>query len=111
MIVVQSGCANSAFEKVYKQVLTEDLNGGTLLVMDTVTISQLKMQPSKVIARSLDYPVAVEKRNEVKAYLIGKELYEKVMRLLEDYVDKAVVKKTNFSKGRDFEAVAKELGI
>lgn len=79
--------------------------------MDTVTISQLKTHPSKVIAKSFDYPVAVEKRNEVKAYLIGKELYEKIVRLIEDYIDKTVVKKTDFSKGRDFEAVAKELGI
>lgn len=79
--------------------------------MDTVTISQLKMQPSKVIARAFDYPVAVEKRHQVKAYLVGKELYEKLILLIEDHLDQAVVKRTDFTKGRDFETVAKQLGI
>lgn len=79
--------------------------------MDTVTISQLKMQPSKIIARAFDYPVAVERRNKVKAYLIGKELYEKIVLLVEDYFDKTAIKKTDFRKGRDFETVAEELGI
>jgi len=79
--------------------------------METVTISQLKSQPSKIIGSALDYPVAVAKRTQVKAYLIGKELYEKIISLLEDYIDKTIVKKTNFRKGRDFEKVAKELGI
>lgn len=79
--------------------------------MNSVSVSQLKVNPSAVINQSLDYPVAVEKRNQVKAYVIGKELYEKIITYIEDYLDKLVVKKTNFSKGRDFEKVAKELGI
>lgn len=79
--------------------------------MDAVSISQLKTHPSGAIAKALDYPVAVEKRNKVKAYLIGKELYEKIVSLIEDYIDRVAVKKTDFRQGRDFEAVAKELGI
>jgi len=79
--------------------------------METVTISQLKSQPSKIIGSALDYPVAVAKRTQIKAYLIGKELYEKIVSLLEDYIDKTIVKKTDFRKGRDFEKVAKQLGI
>ncbi len=79
--------------------------------MEIVTISQLKSQPSKIIVNALDYPVAVAKRTQIKAYLIGKELYEKIISLLEDYIDKTIVKKTDFRKGKDFEKVAKELGI
>lgn len=74
-------------------------------------MTQLKTRPSKVISEASDYPVAVESRNKVKAYLIGKELYEKIVAFIEDWIDKAVIEKTDFKKGRDFEEVAKELGI
>lgn len=79
--------------------------------MDNVSISQLKAHPSKAILKASDYPVAVENRNKVKAYLIGKELYGKIVSFMEGYIDKAIIKKTDFSKGKDFEEVAKKLGV
>lgn len=79
--------------------------------MTTISISQLKVNPSSVIAQAADYPVAVENRNKVQAYLIGKNLYERLMVLLEDAVDVKAVKNTDFAKGKDFERVAKDLGI
>ena len=79
--------------------------------MNNVSISQLKINPSRVISQASDYPVAVEKRNQIKAYIIGKELYEKIVGYIEDYLDKLVVKNTDFSKGKDFEKVTKELGL
>ena len=79
--------------------------------MDVVSISQLKASPSKVIAQAEDYPVAVGNRNKIKAYLLGKDLYEKITQYLEDYLDKQVVSKADFSQGEDFEKVAKSLGI
>ncbi len=79
--------------------------------MNSFSISQLKTFPSKIIVEATDYPVAVESRNKVKAYLIGKELYEKIVYFIEDYIDKAAVGKADFRKGKDFEEVAKELGI
>jgi len=79
--------------------------------MDAVSISQLKTNPSRVIAESGDFPVAVESRNKVKAYLVGKKLYEKIISCLEDQVDKRAIEETDFDKGKDFEKVAKSLGI
>lgn len=79
--------------------------------MNTTSISQLKVNPSAVISEARDYPVAVENRNKVEAYLIGKNLYEKMVRFIEDYLDAAAVKETRMGKGKDFEEVAKELGI
>ena len=79
--------------------------------MNNVSISQLKINPSRVISQASDYPVAVEKRNQIKAYVIGKELYEKIIAYIEDYLDKLAVKNTDFSKGKDFEKVTKELGL
>jgi len=34
-----------------------------------------------------------------------------ILSLIEDYLDSTIVDKTDFSKGKDFEKVAKELGI
>ncbi len=79
--------------------------------MINVSISELKVNPSKVINEALDYPVAVQNRNKVQAYLIGKDLYNKLVLYIEDYIDRQVIKKTDFKKGRDFEKIAKELGI
>lgn len=79
--------------------------------MTTISISQLKTNPSKIIEQSSDYPVAVEKRNEVKAYLVGKDLFEKIISHMEDYLDKKAVRDTDFRKGRKFEEIAADLGI
>lgn len=79
--------------------------------MNTISISQLKTNPNKAIISAFDYPLAVQVRNKTKAYLLGNELYEKIVAYLEDYLDKAVIRKTDFTKGRDFEKVAEELGL
>jgi PHD/YefM family antitoxin component YafN of YafNO toxin-antitoxin module len=79
--------------------------------MDAISISQLKAAPAKVISKSQDYPVAVESRNRISAYLVGKNLFEKIIRMLEDYEDKKAVENTDFTRGEDFEDVAKELGL
>lgn len=79
--------------------------------MTNVSISELKTKPSQIIKSALDYPVAVENRNEIAAYLIGKDLFERIVTYLEDYLDKKVIDKTNFNKGKDFSKVASELGL
>lgn len=79
--------------------------------MNSISISQLKINPSKAIKEAVDFPVAVENRNKVEAYLVGRELYEKIVSYIEDFVDRKTIKDTDFSKGRDFEKVASELGL
>ncbi len=79
--------------------------------MTSTTISQLKINPSAVISQAADYPVAVENRNKVTAYVVGKHLFEKLITYLEDRLDAAAVAKADFSKAKDFENVARDLGI
>ena len=79
--------------------------------MNSISISQLKTNPSAAISRAVDYPVAVENRNTIKAYLIGKNLYEKMVAFIEDYLDAGAVKKADFTKGKDFEKLAQTLWI
>lgn len=79
--------------------------------MTTISISQLKANPAAVIASSEDYPVAIQKRNKTKAYVVGGDLFEKMVRYLEDVVDRRAVREADYGKGRDFEEVAAELGI
>lgn len=79
--------------------------------MTTTSISQLKINPSAIIAQAGDYPVAVENRNTVEAYLVGKVLFEKIIAFLEHQEDIHTVQSTNFSQGRDFEKLASELGL
>ncbi len=79
--------------------------------MNTISISQLKINPSKAIGEALDYPIAVENRNKVEAYLLGKDLYEKIVSFMEDFIDRKAIDETDFKKGKDFEKVAKELNI
>lgn len=79
--------------------------------MDTISISQLKIHPSKIISQAEDYPVPLTSRNDVKAYLVGKDLFEKIVSYIEDYIDRKAVKDTDFRKGRDFEEVVKEANL
>lgn len=79
--------------------------------MTVVSISQLKMQPSKVLNLAVDYPVAIEKRNQVKAYLVGKNLYERLIAYAEDFIDQKAVFNANFREGKPFERIASQLGI
>ena len=79
--------------------------------MTSISISKLKENPSKAINLASEYPLAVENRNHIKAYLIGKDLYEKFVEFVEEYIDIQAVRNADTSKGRDFEEVAKELGI
>lgn len=79
--------------------------------MTTISISQLKTNPSAVITQSLDYPVAIENRNKVKAYLIGKDLYEKLLSFIEDQIDAQAVRSTKVTGAKSLEDVEKELGI
>jgi len=79
--------------------------------MTNISISQLKMNPAAAISSAQDYPLAVQNRNTTEAYLVGKSLFERLVLYLEDVEDRKVIEKTDFSKGRDFEDIAKELGI
>ena len=79
--------------------------------MTSVSISQIKVNPSKAIAQAEEFPVAVESHNKIKAYLLGKDLYEKIIAYVENFIDKTTVDKTDFKKGKDFETVAADLGI
>ncbi len=81
--------------------------------MTTISISQLKTNPAAAIDAAIDYPLAVLSRSQVKAYLVGKDLFEKIYQFLEDRADKkaAGYALAHKQKARDFEAVAKDLGI
>ena len=79
--------------------------------MTNISISQLKINPARAINKASNEPVAIQKRNETKAYLIGTELYHALVTYIEDRIDKKAVKSADFTKGRDFEDVAEELGI
>ena len=79
--------------------------------MTGVSISQLKTNPSAILNSAEDFPIAIQKRNKTAGYVVGKDLFEKLILLLEDIEDRRVIAKTDFSKGRDFEEFAKELGV
>ena len=81
------------------------------IIMTSVSISELKANPSAVLSSAADYPVAVKKRNKTEAYVIGKDLFEKLILFLEDAEDKKVIKSIDLNKKRNFEDFAKELGI
>lgn len=79
--------------------------------MTSISISQLKINPSQAISYASDYPIAIENRNKTKAYLIGKELFEKIVAFIEDYIDRKEIAKTDLKDREDYDKVAKELGL
>ncbi|MFH2019228.1 MAG: type II toxin-antitoxin system Phd/YefM family antitoxin [bacterium] len=83
--------------------------------MNSISISQLKMNPSAAIELASDYPLEVMSRGKSKAYLVGNKLFEKMVEFMEDVEDRKMVdeaiKSGELGKGRDFEEFAKELGL
>jgi len=79
--------------------------------MTSVSISELKLNPSAAILKSQDYPIAVQNRNDTEAYLVGKNIFEKMILYLEDVEDKKAIKKIDVNDKSDFEDFASELGI
>ena len=79
--------------------------------MDTISISQLKTNPSKAIQYADDYPLGIKNRGVTKAYIVGRELFEKLIACMENYSDNKAIDETDFKKGKRFEDVAKELDL
>lgn len=79
--------------------------------MTSISITDLKTNPSKAVVMAGDSPLAVLSRNKTKAYLVGSELFEQMVAYIEDMEDAKAVNETDFDKGKDFELLASELGI
>lgn len=79
--------------------------------MNIISISDLKTNPTRAISGALDYPVAIQKRNKTQAYIVGKELFEKLVSFIEDTVDIQAARNADYKKVRNFEDIASELGL
>lgn len=79
--------------------------------MTYASISDLKANPASIIFESLDYPIAIQRRNKTQAYLVGKDIFEKLVAQMEDIIDAKAVREADFTTGRDFEEIAAELGL
>jgi len=56
-----------------------------IMASASVSISELKKNPSQVIREAEGAPVAILNHNQPSAYLVPAETYEAVMEKLEDY--------------------------
>lgn len=56
-----------------------------VLASSSVSISELKKNPSQVIREAEGAPVAILNHNQPSAYLVPAETYEALMEKLEDY--------------------------
>ncbi len=81
------------------------------MTTNIVNITDLKTSPSKILKQAEDYPILVVKGKKAKAYIVGKDIFERLIASLEDLIDQQEVEKADFEKALDFEKVAKELGI
>jgi len=79
--------------------------------MTGVSITDLKINPSRVLASAEDYPVAVLRRNKTTGYIVSKAMFEKLVEFVEDHIDRKAIEEADYSKSRDFEEIARELGI
>jgi|GEM_PF-1095273 len=82
---------------------------------NSITISQLKMNPMAAINMADDYPLEVFNRGTSKAYLVGKKLFDQIVEWMEDMEDKRAIdyalKSGELDEAEDFEEFAAKLGI
>lgn len=79
--------------------------------MTYVSISDLKTNPASVISASLDYPVAIQKRNKVQAYLVGKVLFDQLVAQMENIIDAKAIREADLKDAIPLEKVVAELGL
>ena len=82
--------------------------------MTSISISDFKKNPASVLASAEDYPVAVLRRNKTAGYVVSKAMFEKLVELIEDIVDrKAVLAVTekDYKNGTPLDDLVKELGL
>jgi antitoxin StbD len=80
-----------------------------LLANCSVSISELKRNPSAVIKKSGGEAVAILNHNSPTAYLIPAETYEELLERLEDYQLGLIVKKRQSEKIKAIEVDIDEL--
>lgn len=66
------------------KVLLEGLDMQSILADVAVSVSELKKNPSGVLAGAGGMPVAVLNHNRVMGYMVPAELYEQMMERLDD---------------------------
>ena len=69
------------------------------------------MNPAAVFAGAQDYPVAIDSRNKVTGYVVGKKLFEKMVEWMENQEDVMTVRQSEFPKGKKAEDLLAELGL
>lgn len=79
--------------------------------MTNISVTQLKTNPAKVIDAASDAPVAITRRNKTTGYVVGKDIFEKLVSFVEDYLDKKALKEADYKKGTPLDEVVKELGL
>jgi prevent-host-death family protein len=79
--------------------------------MTSVSVSDLKMNPSSVLTSAEDYPITVLNRNKTAGYVVGTAMFEKLISFVEDYIDGKAVEGADYKNGTPLEDLAKELGL
>lgn len=82
--------------------------------MTSISISDFKKNPANVFAGAENYPIAVLKRNKTAGYVVSPEMFEKLIELAEDVIDKkaaAELTKDDFKNALSLEDFVKELGL
>lgn len=81
----------------------------SVLANCSVSISELKKNPSALIEQSDGEPIAILNHNRPTAYLIPAETYEALLEKLENYQLGIIVKERQHEKGSAVEVTLDEL--
>lgn len=82
--------------------------------MTSVSISDFKKNPASVFAGAEDYPIAVLNRNKTAGYVVSPAMFEKLVSLAEDIIDKKAAESLtikDYKNAVPLENLAKELGL
>ena len=81
----------------------------SVLANCSVSISELKRNPSAIIDQAEGEPIAILNHNKPTAYLIPADTYEELMEQMEDYQLGIIVKERQNEKKMAFEVDINEL--
>jgi len=79
--------------------------------MTTISISDLKKNPTAALAMAVDFPIAVQNRSKTTGYVLSPQMFEKLVSFVEDCVDNKAADEADYKHGTKLNDFIKELEL
>lgn len=78
---------------------------------NSISISQLKTNPSVAFTMAKEAPLVILRRNKVAGYLVSPEIYDALVQYIENHTDREAIESAKDEKHIELEELLEELDL